>query len=457
MCAVLLVSCVSKDERMATIKGQFTGDASNVELHLSKVEHGKRVKVASTTLSKDGYFGFIYPIDEPGIYVVNTTNSATKRPAIQDHHLKRFYLEPGTEITINMDAGSYELIDTNSDKNKLLSLWNMHIDTVFTYSHGFMYARTTYKDFYPLLPRYVAQAEQFSSTVSSGDASFDELMKLMIDVDITTAALRFIQTPRTEHAKREDYPEFYDIILTDKIPSSPRLMELPDGIGYMRSFTMYATTSMAERPAVNQQIYFDLDHINNDLLKGYYVVNNLRSFKSYDRSYLDFKEMVTPYLQNEYLKNTFEEYEISIRKFETGAEGYDFVGKDINGKEWKLSDFRGKLVYVDVWATWCQPCKKEIPALKVLEKKYHGKPIVFLSISLDKAKDHQKWVNYVKNEELKGVQLIADKDFNSDVAKVYGINAIPRFMLFDKEGKIITTDAPRPSQKETEVLLKKHL
>ncbi len=95
--------------------------------------------------------------------------------------------------------------------------------------------------------------------------------------------------------------------------------------------------------------------------------------------------------------------------------------------------------------------------MKKLEEDYHTKNIVFISLSLDKAKDLQKWKDFVKKEDLKGIQLMADKDFESDIAKNYGVNAIPRFLLFDTEGKIINTNAMRPSETELRVELDKLL
>uniref|UniRef100_UPI0030FBBCA9 TlpA family protein disulfide reductase n=1 Tax=uncultured Wocania sp. TaxID=2834404 RepID=UPI0030FBBCA9 len=110
-----------------------------------------------------------------------------------------------------------------------------------------------------------------------------------------------------------------------------------------------------------------------------------------------------------------------------------------------LVDLKGKYVYVDVWATWCGPCKAEIPFLKEVEKKYHDKNIEFVSISVDKAKDHDKWKTMVVEKELSGIQLFADKDWSSDFVKGYGIRGIPRFILIDPTGNIVNADAPRPS------------
>lgn len=119
----------------------------------------------------------------------------------------------------------------------------------------------------------------------------------------------------------------------------------------------------------------------------------------------------------------------------------------------KLEDFKGKYVYIDVWATWCGPCRAEIPHLKNLEKEMHGKNVEFVSISIDAQKDHDKWKKFVDDKQLGGVQLMADKDWNSDFVKAYGINGIPRFILIGPDGKIVNSDAPRPSSAEIKKIL----
>ena len=123
------------------------------------------------------------------------------------------------------------------------------------------------------------------------------------------------------------------------------------------------------------------------------------------------------------------------------------------GGKTKLEDFKGKYVYIDVWATWCGPCRAEIPFLKKIEEKYHGKNISFVSISVDVQKDLEKWKALIKDKELGGVQLFADNNWNSQFIKDYGINSIPRFILIDPTGKIVNADAARPSSAELQVQL----
>ena len=127
------------------------------------------------------------------------------------------------------------------------------------------------------------------------------------------------------------------------------------------------------------------------------------------------------------------------------------------GGKTKLEDFKGKYVYIDVWATWCGPCRAEIPFLKKTEEMYHDKNIVFVSISVDVDKDHEKWKNFVSEKQLGGVQLFADKNWNSDFMLSYGINSIPRFILIDPNGKVVKGNALRPSSPQLKEELDKLL
>lgn len=135
----------------------------------------------------------------------------------------------------------------------------------------------------------------------------------------------------------------------------------------------------------------------------------------------------------------------------------DFSYEDVNGKKVSLKELRGKYVYIDVWATWCGPCKMEIPHLSKIEALYEHHKIRFVSLSVDKHADKQKWKDFVHKGNLKGIQLLADKDFQSDFIQKFNINAIPRFILIAPDGKIVSADALRPSNPELKALLDKLL
>lgn len=139
-------------------------------------------------------------------------------------------------------------------------------------------------------------------------------------------------------------------------------------------------------------------------------------------------------------------YEYAAR-FLPGKSAPDFEMTGTDGKVCHLSDFRGKAVFIDVWATWCGPCCMEIPYMEKLVKHYRkNRKIEFISISLDK--DLNAWKKKLKEDKPEWKQFVCPDNFKSTLAKEYGITGIPRFLFIDKSGKIITIDAPRPSSEK---------
>lgn len=166
---------------------------------------------------------------------------------------------------------------------------------------------------------------------------------------------------------------------------------------------------------------------------------------NYDK---DFKEI--------YKKSMLKSNEYAKIEYENSQKMNAFIGKpsptfdyeNHAGGKTKLSDLKGKYVYIDVWATWCGPCRMEIPYLQKIEEEFKGKDVAFVSISIDEPKDYDKWKKLVTEKQLGGIQLLADKDWNSEFVTSYGITGIPRFILLDPNGNVVDADAVRPSSGE---------
>ena len=121
---------------------------------------------------------------------------------------------------------------------------------------------------------------------------------------------------------------------------------------------------------------------------------------------------------------------------------------DINDKpvSYKQLNLEGKAIFIDIWATYCPDCRKQLPALEELQQAYKGKPITFVSISVDR--DKEAWKAMVKEKKLSGVHLYASPEVKKLFNNLYDLRNIPRFMAVDKDGKIVSINAPMPSDTE---------
>ncbi|MCF8238574.1 MAG: TlpA family protein disulfide reductase [Saprospiraceae bacterium] len=134
--------------------------------------------------------------------------------------------------------------------------------------------------------------------------------------------------------------------------------------------------------------------------------------------------------------------------------------ENVDGTTTSLTDLQGKYVYIDVWATWCGPCKAEIPFLKEIEEAYHNRNIHFVSLSVDDDRTHsnswdkarEDWKNMIEEKGLGGIQLFAPEGWKSDFVTAYKIKGIPRFILIDPKGNVVTPDAPKPSNPKLKTL-----
>ena len=168
--------------------------------------------------------------------------------------------------------------------------------------------------------------------------------------------------------------------------------------------------------------------------------------KDNNSTYKRFEKILQPYLNQ---KDVVENEE----KIPTTD---DLIAHNLKGKEVKLSDFKNKIIYVDVWATWCGPCRKEFPysvSLKNELSKKAQKSIIFLYISIDE--DESKWKSTLDKLGLEGEQWISKGGWNSNVVKYFGISSIPRYIIIGKDGQILDPNAPRPSNTQTKFTLEK--
>lgn len=196
-------------------------------------------------------------------------------------------------------------------------------------------------------------------------------------------------------------------------------------------------------------------YITNPFLKEelsyQYMMDRFRLKRDVEQAY---QEYITSSANKAYINDVKTIYMGSRTK--EGALSPDFVFPDANGAKVSLSSMRGSYVYIDLWATYCIPCIGQIPALKALDKKYEGRNIRFVSISVDATKDKQKWKNFVAANKLTGIQLFANGT-ESEFHKYFNVFGIPRFILIGPDGKVLAEDALQATDPELQKQLDGYL
>jgi peroxiredoxin len=271
------------------------------------------------------------------------------------------------------------------------------------------------------------------------------------------------------------YPDLNAIYnnLTEKIkvPTSyydftKKLVINADSLSHLREFRDFVSSyinknyvdmmNMAKRKDFSWKIFYEYHKIILSGKSRSAVLGNMvdialhfSKFEEIEPIYKDFISWNTNTKQNEALTKMYEK----IGSMASGKFAPDFSLKDLEGKKVSLADFKGKIVYIDFWASWCKPCIKEFPAAKKLKEKFKDKDVVFLYIDIDASE--KDWKEGVKEHLLEGVNLYAGA--KSEVAKAYNVSGIPAYFLVDKQGKIYHNAPPRPSSNDIEKILEEAL
>lgn len=445
--SLLLTLCgFAQNEVQSLIRGKFTGPRIPEEISLNAVRNGAPVKHSSVKLAKDGTFGFFFQPEQEGFYTVGERGGAA-----------RLYLSPGKTVQLTMDGETYSVAADDRENTQLANwaktLWDLKKCNQMRGNH-------TYREVFPTLPALEKAKDGILAGTKGGDSSFDRLFPKLVEAEFEYELYHFLYMPRTIHPKPADYPEIYHRIAAAPRFTDDTVMNFDFGMDFVSVYCMYQQSAhpLDFPDKQNAQAETAIKYLPNETVRGWYLAKNvLTRAKAYDDDYIVRLDKYRKHLVTDEQRKLVSDFILTINKTGKGEPAIPFDGATPDGAKVSLKDFKGKVVLVDVWATWCGPCRAETPHLKKLEVEMAGKDVVFISYSIDDMKDLPKWKKMVADDKLDGVQLIGDAAFKSPICTDYKITAIPRFMVFDKNGNIVSVAAPRPSSPDLKVLLEKYL
>lgn len=450
----LLIGCQNQgsDAQNKTI---LTGDVSQTDAE--KVQFRILGKHGNTTheiaIDTNGSFKGEIPINKPSYLRVKIGKQYTNT-----------FARPGDKVVMKLNADRFDesLTYTGSAKtiNNYLADKILLSDTVNL--EGRMKMRSLYGSDPKMFDRTIDSVkniylDHMKQKLSNANvALFKKMEKVNIKAKYQSHRIRYPSLyPRLAQDSAKSIPDDIKNFQPDVPLNDPSMMRVPNYQRIARRMVFNAKTNyLKQHPdmkdtadgLVNRMVIDSM--ISNDTAKAQMARMFLEN--QIDRKSLKAIKPLHEYYQkvatNTKAKQRIDSLMTAKKNIAPGNEAPGFSYPSYDGDTVSLADLRGKYVYIDVWATWCGPCIREIPYLKKLHDSMHNKNIAFVSVSVDRAQAKQKWRSMVKNKNLKGYQLYANGEaFDSKIANDYMIGSIPRFILIGPDGKIIDPNAERPS------------
>jgi thiol-disulfide isomerase/thioredoxin len=411
-------------------KLEFRGERSR-EISISK---GGTFKL-DTLLPNSGFYYLAYDQLQLPIYlengkIVDVSFSPTKHkgePKFKgDHTSENNFLQAFEEYKVKNQPADFEAFYTMEEP---------------------AFTDTLEKQFL-LFNQFVQNYQQKNGTFSEGFATL-----IQKDLDFTSAGVKLIYPTYYAFFKKNKklaLSENYDSFLQNLKIDDEKNLQLPPYREFIKFFVEY-------------QVGKDQDTSKTSLEKSFAQISSnfkdskVKAYLSYqimkeaiDNNVNDVTPLITEFAtiqpDDRYLKEINKAYEAWLPLL-AGRPAPDFEYEDARGKKIKLSALKGKVVYIDVWATWCGPCLAELPYLEDLQRTFtKNKDISFMSVSIDQ--DKTAWLTMLKKKSLKGLRLIADQNWQSKIVTDYQIQGIPRFIIIGKDGNIVDANAYRPSNEK---------
>lgn len=448
---VLLSSCQDKKPTSAFVSGKYTGFEKTLTFLVR--DHGKELSFSIPTVidtlvtAADGSFSFTVNLSEPKDLLLEATSPDGKI-------YQSVFIEPGDSIYFESD-GKYRsplknLKGKGSDKLVILAKTSSVISGPgFHEIIGKKDSVLVLGEFNTRLKRYDQLLDSIKPLFSTAfnnhllgnklqeTAYFLQILPAYLsaygyksfDVDSLERdrAYKAMYSFAPEGSKNFNFSDQLYQVLMSEIPKS-------DSISVRVNSYLSRVDSLQLSPEGKQ------------LMTGKLILSYLRrgKVKEIEPTLNNFYAQHPASIYTKTLKDQFDEWDA----LSAGKPAPDFSATRTDGTPFKLSDLKGRVVYIDIWATWCGPCRAEFPYAVEIKKHYkNNNNIVFLYVSVDTKEE--TWKKYLtENPGFEGMHVNDPGDFDSQIAQLYKVNGIPRYLVIDREGKIFSTDAKRPSDKE---------
>lgn len=357
------------------------------------------------------------------------------------------YVGKNETIDLNVADGQGKLVGKLSKENEVINKWFEVMKPLRALVYRAEGRKAPLADWYKAITDATSQTKTLLDNLNTGNASFDELFKKTMPYLLTNDVLGMFLKAMSFSTK-EEYPQYMQDLFSRKNYDMSIKKYYPFAEMFLLNYGFAKEVGYNNK--LGETVVLMKDDLADPTLWSEFAV------KCIEDGYVMDIENFDKVCGKTILAKDRPRYQKAAKRLlmkKTGGDPIDFTYPDVKGKKHSLSDYKGKVVVVDVWATWCAPCKHEIPFLETLQDEMKGKDVVFISASFDT--DHAAWANFIKEHKMKGVQLYTNRV--GPLVSDYQIDAVPRFMVFSKKGKTVSLNAPRPSEPALKKLIEDEL
>lgn len=351
-------------------------------------------------------------------------------------------IEVGNSIKVNLAADTL--------KRKILKVWNSEL---------FWKGDISLENF----EKEVLNCKQKASLLVKLQPLKAKENKVFADFAELSARRNFVRNQKDKSAIPQNFYSLLDVLnINDPLFLNKQSTEFSNFFNAYVAMQHYR--SGKPEPTMYDQSRYALNHLKNEELKTDFVGMNIFSRNNYQMMGTEMIELirdVNKLSKDEVFKKKVNEQEALYSPIMAGKPMPDFKLPDQHGKMVKLSDFKGKALIIDIWATWCSVCIKEMPYFDAFKKEMKDrKDVVFMTIGWERTDDIPAWKKFVEEKKLEGIQLISERkknetDNSDNLEQKLRLHVMPRYLFIDKQGRVVDSYGPYPSKPEfKEMLLK---
>ncbi|NND31608.1 MAG: AhpC/TSA family protein [Saprospiraceae bacterium] len=397
----------------------------------------------TSDIAEDGRFSLEMPLSSPGYFLLRVDSKPIQ-----------LYLSENYNLTLRLEAGSPEVQITGrgSENNQYIRAFER-----FEAANKPAYDRLLVRheeDFLLEARRYRSKCEAFLSNYQAKNVNLDPKFISKERARILYAwANRLVQYPEAhlfytgedEFAVSANYHDYKKTVNLDAID----LLTLPEYQNFVTSYIDYEAEILKKKGDKRDldQIRFDLvtQDINETGVRDFAMFSILRRAMQHGLSGVtkDLLSIFYDQCQNSLMLAEIRGEEHGWLRIAPGKTAPAIKGVTLSGERVNLSQFEGKFIYLNFWASWCTPCTSEYATFAHVAEVIDSNSIVLMSISLDT--DRDIWQRHSRERTKPVIDLFLTKDVVNEVREEYQIRSLPRYILVDPSGKIIDSNAPGPS------------